>query len=462
MSDGYRIRRDRSALADGTLFGRRKRGIARWKVISWLLAMGFVGLVVLQFNRVQTYVLAAVGQAPTPTPSASVYAQRGYAAYLAGDLESAIDSYCRASGGTPTKPFAEPRCVAPAPGSEAGKRTNLDVGYELIRVLIYRSFDDRRISTLYPKDAEAWGRVLVDAYPKVARARSIFAYALTYNDKAELAVPEGLNAVSLDPNDGEAFAFLSQANYFSNRFTNALTFGEQSVGLKPDSVDTRIAYAKALFQTGSFRAAEEQYKAALGVNPRLTFPYFELAGFYLYRANQLNAPPGMQDAAVAMYDEVLKLDNKNVKAYTRKCTAYFNQGDLTRALENCKNATGLDPDYTEAWKWQGQVWYNKRDYEDAIVAFQTCQTQERQALVNNRITREEQLPECWYLQGLAEYLLGKCENAYPLFNEVLSFTNNEQAINLTRRGIAGCASKDPSYATPTPIPTATPRPEPIR
>ncbi len=459
--EGYRIRRDRSALADGLIFGKKRRGIAPWKIIGWLLCMGFMGVVIWQFDRIQPDVLASFGVAPTPTPNATTYAQRGYAAFLSGDLEQAIENYCRAAKGKPGAPYQSPRCELPPTNSNDAKSVSLDIGYELVRVLIYRSFDDRRLTT-YTIDAENWGRLLADLYAKNSRAHAIFSYALTYNDHAELAVPEGLNAVSLNPNDGEANAYLSMANYFSARYNNAVTYGEKAIQLAPDSVDAHIAYAKALFLTGRYSAAEEQYIQSLSINPRLTFPYFELAAFYLNRANAKNAPEGLQQSAVAMYDEVLKLDNKNVKAYTRKCTAFFNQGDVTRALENCRNATSLDPSYTEAWKWQGQVYYNKRGYENAIESFQRCQKQEEDAVAAKKLNSEDQFAECWYLQGLAYYLLGKCDKAYPLFNLVLGFTRNEQAITLTRRGIAGCASKDPNYTPPTPIPTPTELPEPIK
>jgi len=461
MAKEYYIRRDRSALADGTLFGRRKRGIARWKLIGWLAAVGFLLLILWQMRTVRPAVMAAFGSVETPLPSAGTYAQRAYAAYLSGNLEIAIDNYCLAVKGVPGKIYADPRCAAPDPTSEEARKVNLDIGYELVRVLVYRSYDDRRVYS-YTKDAEAWGRILADAYPKSARARAIFAFALTNNEKAEIAIPEGLNAISLDPNYGDGFAYLSLASSSASRLDNARTYGEKAVQLAPDSVDAHIAYGTALFYTGSNQGAEQEYKTALGVNPRLTFPYFQLAAFYLNRANARNAPTGMQEAAVAMYDEVLKLDNKNIKAYTRKCAAYFNIGENTKALENCKTAVGLDKDFTEARKWQGQVWYNKRDYEDAIDAFAICQKQEEQSVKEGKITRAQMFPECWYLQGLAQYLLGYCDKAYPLFNEVLAFATSETAIRLTGQGIAGCASKNPDYIPPTPIPTATPRPAPIR
>lgn len=458
MADNLRIRRDRSALADGSLFGRRKRRLISWKFGAWAAAMAIVGIVALQFNRIQPVVLAAVGSAPTATPNNVTYAKRGYDAYLRGDLEAAIDNYCRAAQGNPTTSYQQPRCETPAPDSPAVRKANVDVIYELVRVLVYRSYDDRRLN-IYNRDAEAWGKIAADANPKSSRAHAIYAFALTNNDHSENAVPEGLSAISVNPGDADAHAFLSLAYNSSSRYSNALTEGEQAVALNEQSLDAHIAYAYASWVMGKYSIAEDQFRIGTTINPRLAFPYFLLAAFYVSREGKVE---NAIELAIARYDQVLSIDNKNVKAYTRKCAAYFNIGETTKALANCKNATTLDPSYTEAWKWQGQVWYNRRDYEDAITAFETCQKQENEAVARGDIKSNDRLPECWYLLGLAHYLLGDCKTAYNLFNEVLSFTDNEQAIRLTRQGINGCASKNPDFVTPTLIPTQTPLPAPIR
>src|SRR5579859_3197040 len=104
MSEGLRIRRDRSALADGTMFGRKRRSVSRWLLGTWFLGIIGVGLVIWKFDKVQPMALALVGQAPTATPNDVTYAQRGYAAFLNGQLETAIDNYCSASHGVPVAP----------------------------------------------------------------------------------------------------------------------------------------------------------------------------------------------------------------------------------------------------------------------------------------------------------------------------------------------------------------------
>ncbi len=452
MAGNLRINREHSALADGTLFGKKRRRVNHWVLGIWLLGLFGVGMVMLNFDRIQPVALAMVGQAPTATPEDVTYAQRGYGAYLHGDLEIAIDNYCSAAHGVPTSAFASPRCKLPADNSDAANNIDVNIGYELIRVLVYRSYDDRRLG-IYQQDAENWGKLLVAIAPNNARAHAIYCYALTNNNHAEQGVPEGLSAVTLAPNDGDAHAYLSMAYNSSDRYQDALAEGEKAVALSGQSVDAHLAAADAAFITANYDEAQNQYEAATKINPRLTLPYFELAGFFVNR-NQ-------QEAAIAEYDQVLAMDNKNVKAYTRKCATYFNIGVNDKALASCQNATTLDPNYTEAWKWQGQVLYNRRDYEDAITAFTTCKNQETDAVKKGEIASSDRLPECWYLLGLTYYLLSQCDKAYPLFNEVLTFTTSDVAIRLTRKGIEGCSSLNPNTPTPTPLPTVAAPPAPI-
>jgi len=476
MSTPLRIDRKRSALGDGTLFGRRRRGLRRWQVIAAVLAVG--GLAYLYFNiqAIEPLVLTVMGQAPSATPENAVYAQRGYAAYLNGNLESAIDDYCRAAHGIPVTTFTTPatgsatakvsasvipptavpagtpRCRAPEGTDAALVNVDPNVAYELIRTLIYRSFDDRRLDP-YNLDAATWGKLMTNLYPNNSRLHAIYAFALVNNSKPEQAVPEALNAISLDANNADAHAYLSMAYYYGGRNTDALIEAQNALKLDQNSLDAHIAAAQAYEFNAQWNAAQAEFETATQIEPRLEFPYFYAAAFFLYR-NQ-------QPAAIAEYDQVLAMDNRSVKAYTRKCATYFNTGDTGRALSSCKNATILDPNYPEAWKWQGQVLYNQRDYEDATTAFETCRIQEQTAVNAKQILPVDQFPECWYLGGLTWYLRGKCEKAYPLFNEMLSFSNNDLAIKLTGQGIDYCSKVDPSIKTPTPLPSPTVPPAPI-
>ncbi len=461
MTDNLRIRRDHSALSDGTLFGRRRRTTFRWKFGLWALVMAFAGGIMWQFDRVQPTVLALISDPPTATPSNLTYTQAGYTAYLHGDLETAINNYCLAAHGVPDKPFSAIRCALPDLNSSYAKKPDVNVTYELVRVMVYRTNDDRRLN-IYNQNAEDWGHLVAAGNPRSSRALSIYSYSLYNNYKADQAIPAGISGI--DPNNGgasngDAYAFLSDAEYEGNRYSDALNYAEKAVSLDNNSVDAHIALANALFFNNQFSSAEGEFLTATKINPFLEFPYFSLAAYYLYQ--KINRP----EDAIAAYNTVLTIDNKSAKAYTRKCAAYLNQGDTTNALGACKNATTLDDQFAEAWKWQGQVLYNRRDYEDALTSFKKCRDLEDDSVAKKEITPQDRLPECWYLGGLAYYTLDDGRNHYceqyalKLFNEVLTFSKNAQVVRLTSAGFQGCASVNPNLQQPTPVPpTPTLRP----
>src|SRR5258707_6333967 len=117
------MRRVRSALSDGSIWGGRRRAIAPWKIFLWLVEMAFRGLTVWQFDRIQPQVLSLVSQSTTATPPFIYYAKAADLAYWRGDLDTAITNYRQAVKQQPQ---------------------NVDLLYELARMLIYHSYADRR------------------------------------------------------------------------------------------------------------------------------------------------------------------------------------------------------------------------------------------------------------------------------------------------------------------------------
>src|SRR5262249_44429050 len=149
----------------------------------------------------------------------------------------------------------------------------------------------------------------------------------------------------------------------------------------------------------------------------------------------------------------------SVKAYTRLCETYYRMGEPNMAKDNCASAINLDPNYTAAYKWLGQVHYTGRDYEDSIKDFETCTQQQQDA----NVAPDDRLTECWYLPGLAWFILGYCNKAMPIFTELLQWTHDKNAIDKTNIGINKCATAyQGQYKTPTPQPPTPTRPPPIQ
>jgi tetratricopeptide (TPR) repeat protein len=157
---------------------------------------------------------------------------------------------------------------------------------------------------------------------------------------------------------------------------------------------------------------------------------------------------------------VLANDPRNVKAWTRKCSTFFQQRDDISAREACEQAVELDNTYPDAFKQLGMVRYTSRNYEGAIEAFQTC----IRLMDAQGWSMSDRLGECYTYQGLAWYLLDDCTTAMPLFREALKTELGDLLQGFTYTGMNSCAAVDdtitlddiPTPAPPTPVP-----PEPI-
>lgn len=431
-----RIRRENSALADGTMFGRRRRGIHLWHIGLTLVIILFAVGAIWQFNTIQPKVLALVGSQATATPNAVVHAQLGYQAYLQGDLTNAILNYRAAATQDPT---------------------NVDIVYELVRSLIYHSYGDVRFNSEID-EAVKWGTQLVTANPNSDRANGIYCYALVRKSQDEDAVRSCIRAISINDNNGDSHAFLSMAYYDLQRYNAALDEGQRSVSLDPNSIDGHGAYAYALNFQGKNTQALDEFKQATKINPRLEFPYFNLGAFA--RNLGIHGDDGMFLVAITAYNAVLKVNPNSVKAYTRLCETYLakNNQDSDRldARDYCQKAISLDEGYALAWRWLGEVQHRSRNYEDAIDSLAKCVDLEKD------LPPDERDAICWWLQAADQFILGYCDKAQPLLEDVLTWTTDPIAIRETRTVINKCATAyQGKYQTPVPIPTSTPKPTPI-
>jgi len=421
------IRRDRSNLS----FGRgARRGLSGWFFGVWLFAMALMLFITLYFDRVQVATLEMLNGTATPTISAVTLAAQAEAAFQLGDLEESVDLYRRAATQAPD---------------------NLDIQFEFVRALIYRSFAGRNFAFLQDEAVQV-SEAAVRRAPDDPRSQAMLALSLTQVGRSEEAIGAGLRAIDLAPTWSEAHAYLSMAYRNQGRWRLAIESGEKAVQLNANSVDAKRALALSLAFVGEFDLAIQAYNDAIRIAPRMDALYFELAVYYLAQSNY--------DAAIAAYDQVLANDPTNVKAYTRKCEAYFRQRDDARAQEACEQALQLDSTFPEAWRQLGMVRYTRRNYEGAIEAFETCATLQEAA----GAPLDQREIECWYLRGLAHYLLGRCDLGVPVMQEALTMFPNENVQRLIYEGLGRCADVDPNFddsIIPTPIPPTPVPPEPI-
>jgi tetratricopeptide (TPR) repeat protein len=93
-----------------------------------------------------------------------------------------------------------------------------------------------------------------------------------------------------------------------------------------------------------------------------------LAITYLNRGNLYKAN-GAYDQAIADYDEAIRLDPRDVKAYNNRGLAWMMKSAFDRALADLDQAIRLNPKYEDAFVNRGGVYYRKGNYANAVADY---------------------------------------------------------------------------------------------
>ncbi len=405
-----------------SFFGNKRRdGLGRLLVAYFLFLGTFLLLVYLQFDRLQLVALNAIGMAPTPTPFASELATNAYRLVQEGNLAEASVLYEQAYRQRPD---------------------DLDYLYDYGRVLIEL---DRASEALALAD-----QMIELATNTDPRGYALKAQALVWEGDSAAAIPVGVSGIEIDNEYAPIYASLARAYTNIGRYQQGLANGQKAVDLDPLNADAHRAYAYALIWVGERELAIEQLEQAIALNPNFVPPYFELAINYL----ALN-----QDSmAIATYERVLSLQPRNERAYLRLCEAYFKVGQNNQAQGYCEDSLSINPQYSAAWRQLGMVQYNRRNYESAIDSFNQCQS----------TGGEDAEIQCWYLQGLAHYYLGQCDDAWGTLEESLRLTADrtpdDPIVKTIREGLRLTTISCPAYsgrAVPTALPPTPIPPTPI-
>src|SRR5439155_983716 len=126
------------------------------------------------------------------------------------------------------------------------------------------------------------------------------------------------------------------------------------------------------------------------------------------------------EKAIVDYDEVIRLDPKDVYAYIYRGCAYERKGDYDKAIADYDEAIRLDPKGAKAYEIRGAAYHDKGDYDKAIADYdEAIRLDPKYALPYNSFA----------------WLLGTCPQ--------VSFRDGKKAINYAIK--AWELSKDPAF-----------------
>jgi tetratricopeptide (TPR) repeat protein len=303
-----------------------------------------------------------------------------------------------------------PRAIDAARSIYEGDNTRLDALALLVRLLIYRSYDDYDTDNYRAFALELTTKAL-QQNGNDAALLSLHAFALQVNSRSLEAyrVVERVRLTQSVPLLAQIVTGLAYGGIGS--YDRAL-HEQEVVAPQINTSDGRQwqldflrALAIAYSDLGRYDEALQTIDRAIQINPRLNVLYFERA---LY-AQQV----GNNSAATDAYFDVLGRDPDNVKARLRLCETASLSRDHDMALRYCQEVTDRAPSWAEGWYKLGREHFLDGDYPEAQAALNRCSTLQ----VMQGVPTEERRFECWYLQGQAAEINGDCPGLVAIYHE---------------------------------------------
>jgi tetratricopeptide (TPR) repeat protein len=288
--------------------------------------------------------------------------------------------------------------------------------------------------------------------PDYAPARAIRAMALDwkssqvrdegFDEEADDLLIEALGeinrAIEQDPSQAESYAFQAEILFDLGNYEEADEAINNALQVESKNLDVqRVAGYLAEFR-GYREEAIQHYTEALRIQPNLAMLHLALGRTYI--------GAGEIDLARDSLEKAIALEPTNAEYHYFLGYAYFSIGERELASNSFQQALELRSDYPAAHCQLGLIYYQNRNWEAAVPELETGVEGYGDLLTYRNAF-------CYYTLGLSYYYLDRCEEAYPLFDQVLeAIPENapaEEGIRLCRE--AGRAGP-PADVTPTPSP----------
>jgi tetratricopeptide (TPR) repeat protein len=219
---------------------------------------------------------------------------------------------------------------------------------------------------------------------------------------------------------------------------------------KPDLQADLLIQQGVLFSiSGKYVAAIASYDQALKVKP-------DNGSAWYNRSNSLYEL-GRYEEAIASYDQALKVKPDDDSAWYNRGNALNELGRYEEAIASYDQALKIRPDNDSAWYNRGTSLYESRRYEEAIASYNQALKIKpdeyslwyNQGVAFQELGRHEEAISsydqalklksddypCWYNRGVALNILGRYEEAIASFDKALKIKPDDQ-IALNSRSLA--------------------------
>jgi tetratricopeptide (TPR) repeat protein len=296
--------------------------------------------------------------APTPVPTRTInsFRMEGETHFIAGNMNSAVNSYRKAFELEPT---------------------NSEILAEMARIQVYTSAmlatDDLKRAKLEEALESIDQAVALD--PDSSTAHAVRAFALdwyaypafagedwqAYLTEAE---QEAVRAIQLDSRNALALAYYAEILVDQARLDQAQEYIQQALERDSSLMDVRRINALIRETLGDYSAAIDEYEAAIAINRNMTFLYIRNGALYRHLEQYDTALENYATAAII--NEGLGITDPI--PYLAIANTYMQMGEFFVAGRNVHSALEFDPSNPNVYATLGMVYFRSRNYEGAIEA----------------------------------------------------------------------------------------------
>lgn len=233
--------------------------------------------------------------------------------------------------------------------------------------------------------------------PDFPENHSALAYIFYLVDDGPNAIAEARTALSMDPQNAEAYQFLGLALYSNGKYGPAVHAFTESLARDASSVDTYYDLGITFHADGNEPAAIAAYRQALHLNPAFWQAHSNLA-LILHEQRKL-------DEAIAEYQEAKRLAPEEASVRNNLGNTYCDKGDFDAAILELRELYRQHPDWEQGHSCLARAYMSKKDYSGAIDELQLSVRQNPTGAAEHRILGEAFLLDDKPEEGVKELRL---------------------------------------------------------
>jgi Flp pilus assembly protein TadD len=198
--------------------------------------------------------------------------------------------------------------------------------------------------------------------PDFPENHSGLAYIFYLLDDGPNAIAEARTALSMDPQNAEAYQFLGLALYSNGQYRAAAHAYVESLARDADNVDTYYDMGITLHADGNVPAAINAYRQAIHLKPAFWQAHSNLA-LILHEQNKL-------EEAIAEYREAKRLAPEEASVRNNLGNTYCDKGDFDAAMLELRELYRQHPEWEQGHTCMARAYMSKKKYGSAIEELQ--------------------------------------------------------------------------------------------